>query len=133
MQRLRRMGLMFGRNRVLTQTLHCSAIFSHPPGANWAEFLSARLYSPAKALPNQVRRLYKKRSAITSEAGHNLSREWIRLVQIHVVVVANIKRCAGARRPSGEQLGTHPGAKGVVVDDRAGKRGPGKLVSAPVR
>jgi len=86
--------------------------------------------SPANAFSYQIRGLYEERSAVTTEAGHNLSGERIRLVDVHVVVVAQIKRCTRAWRPPGEKLGTHAGAKRVVVDDGARKCGACELVGA---
>src|SRR5687767_11685921 len=72
-----------------------------------------------KALPYQVRHLDKERPAVATEPRNNLSGERMDLVQVHVVVVSHIERCARAWCPTGEKLGARPLTECVVIDNRA--------------
>lgn len=59
----------------------------------------------AKTLAQQVRHLDEKRPAVASETRNKLGSEWMGTVVVHVVVVSDIERSAGAGGPTGQKTG----------------------------
>src|SRR6185295_7232684 len=74
--------------------------------------------------------LYEVGAAVATKTWSDLSGERMCFTVVEIVVVADIKRRAGARRPAGKKLRAQSRAKRVVVDDRPRKRGARELISA---
>src|ERR1041384_1844242 len=60
--------------------------------------------SSAEALAQQVRHLNEKCSTIAPEAGFKISGERVESVAIQIVVIPNVERRTGVRRPAHEKL-----------------------------
>src|ERR1041384_8129551 len=86
-----------------------------------------------EAFPQKIRSLDEERPSVAPEAGSHLAGEWVLETVIHIVVVADIERRAGARCPAKQQLAAQPLIECVVVKDRAGERGLGELIGAAQR
>lgn len=88
---------------------------------------------PAKAPTNQVRHLDEERTRVAAEAWDYLRRERMARVVVNIVVVTDIERGSGTRRPAGQELSTHARVQRVVIDDGAREVGLGELIGTTPR
>lgn len=102
-------------------------IRTHPFPRRSSDFPS---YLPAEALAEQVRHLDENRATVAAKSGNNLSREGMCFRVVEVIVVADVKRGAGAGGPARKELSTHARAQCVVVNYGACKGGASELISA---
>jgi hypothetical protein len=64
----------------------------------------------SEALAEQVRHLDEERAAVAAKARFDLAGERIKTVPVHVVVISQVKRGTGIRRPAKKKLALDVGS-----------------------